>query len=76
MFSDLGGLGLTAALPVLLFAVAAIYWLFVLVDCLRNEPSEGNDKLIWVLVIVFTSFVGALLYRVLRRPKRIQQYGK
>jgi len=63
-------------LLVLFLAVAGIFWVFVLVDCLRNEPSEGNEKVIWVLVILLTSFVGALLYLVLRRPKRIEKYGR
>ena len=55
--------------------VAAIFWIVVLVDCLRNEPF-GNEKLVWAVVIVLTSFVGAVLYLVLRRPKRISQHGK
>lgn len=63
-------------LPVLFLAVAGIFWVFVLVDCLRNEPSEGNEKLIWVLVIVLTNLVGAVLYSILRRPKRIEKYGR
>jgi len=68
--------GLMELLIVLILGVGALFWVFVLVDCLRNEPSEGNEKLVWVLVIVLTSFVGAVLYLILRRPKRIQQHGK
>lgn len=49
--------------------------MFVLVDCLRNEPSEGNEKLIRAIAMVLTTFVGAVLSLILRRPKRIQQYG-
>ena len=56
-------------LIVLTLAVGAIFWVFVLVDCLRNEPSEGNDKLVWALVIVLTGALGALLYLIVRRPK-------
>ena len=63
-------------LIVLLLAAGGIFWVFVLVDCLRNEPSEGNDKVIWVLVILLANLVGAVLYLAVRRPKRIQQYGK
>ncbi|RMF63629.1 MAG: PLDc_N domain-containing protein [Calditrichaeota bacterium] len=68
--------GALESLLVLFSAVAAIFWLFVLVDCLRNEPSEGNEKVIWVVVILLTNFIGAVLYLALRRPKRIAQYGK
>jgi len=62
-------------LIVVFLAAASLFWIVVLVDCLRNEPF-GNEKLVWALVIVLTSFVGAALYLLLRRPKRIQQHGK
>ncbi len=57
-------------------ALGAILWIWALVDCLRNEPSEGNDKIIWVLVILLTSALGALIYLFVRRPQRIKELGK
>jgi hypothetical protein len=56
--------------------VALVFWIWMLVDCLTKEPPEGNDKLIWVLVIVLLSWVGALIYLFVRRPQRIKQFGK
>lgn len=53
-----------------------IFWIWMLVDCLMNEPSEGNDKVIWVLVIVFTHALGALIYLLARRPQRKAKYGR
>ena len=50
------------------------FWIWMLIDCITKEPSEGNDKLIWILVIVFTNFVGAPLYYFVRRPERIQNF--
>jgi LPXTG-motif cell wall-anchored protein len=36
-----------------------------------NEPSTGNDKVVWIVIIVFTYIVGALIYYfVRRRPRR------
>ena len=32
---------------------ATVFWVWVLVDCLTKEPSEGNDKVAWVLIILF-----------------------
>lgn len=59
------------------FVVAtAVFWIWMLVDCATKEPSEGNDKLIWVLVIVFASWVGALIYFLVRRPERIRTCGR
>ena len=60
-------------LPVCLAAFA--FWVWMLVDCAMKEPSQGNDKIVWVLVILFTHFIGAALYFFIRRPKRIAQGG-
>ncbi len=56
----------------LLSALAAIFWIWMLVDCLTQESSEGNDKLAWTLVILLTNFIGAVIYFFVRRPSRIR----
>ena len=53
----------------------AIFWLWALVDCIVKEPSEGNDKIVWTIFIIFVPFVGALLYYFVRRPERIKTFG-
>ena len=53
-----------------------ILWVWMIIDCATNEPAEGNEKLVWILIIVLTHWVGSLLYFFLRRPQRIQQYGR
>jgi len=73
MFSIFGLLlGLIGAVISLLVFV---FWVWMLIDCLKNEPSTGNDKIIWGLVILFTG-IGALLYYFIRRPERIKQTGQ
>ena len=58
----------------LLFAGIAIgstiFWIWMLIDCAMNEPSHGNDKLIWVIIIVFAQLLSALTYFIFRRQKR------
>lgn len=60
----------------MLIALAAgLFWLWMIVDCLqrsdRGFPSKGaNDKLIWVLVLIFANFLGAILYYLLVKAKR------
>ena len=48
------------------------FWIWMLVDCIRYEPSEGNDKIMWVLLIVFTKFIGAAIYYFVRRQERLR----
>jgi Phospholipase_D-nuclease N-terminal len=52
-----------------------IFWLYTLVDCLTKESSEGNDKLVWTLVIILVPLIGSLLYYFVRRPERIKAVG-
>ena len=46
------------------------FWIWMLVDCATKEPAAGNDKIAWIIVIVFTHFIGALLYYFVRRRQR------
>lgn len=55
--------------------VGFIFWIWALYECLTKESSEGNDKLVWVLVILLTPIVGALIYTLVRRPERIRTLG-
>lgn len=63
-----------------LFTVLAIgvtiLWIWALIDCLTKESSQGNDKLIWALVIIFLQLVGAIIYLLVRRPYRIETLGQ
>ncbi len=51
------------------------FWIWMLVDCLKFESSEGNDKIIWVLVLVLTNWIGALIYFFVRRSERRRAVG-
>jgi len=44
-----------------LMILALILPIIALIDILRND-FKGNNKLIWILVILFTSLLGVLLY--------------
>ena len=69
--------GLAGLLVLLLIALLlSAFWIWMLVDCATKEPGTGNDKIIWILVIVLTSWIGALIYYFVRRPERIRLYGK
>lgn len=64
-------------LLIYLFCIAAgIFWIWMIVDCATNEPSEGNNKIVWILIILFANWIGAIIYYLARRPKRIEEYGK
>jgi len=59
-----GGLGLFF-LCLALFAI--FFWIWMLVDCLSRKKFE--DKLVWVIVLLFLNFIGAILYYILVKSK-------
>ena len=56
--------------------LGSVFWIWMLIDCAIKEPSDGDDKLIWILIILFTHLIGALVYFFVRRPKRIAEAGR
>ena len=56
--------------------LATIFWIWMIVDCATKETDQGNEKIVWILVIVFTHWIGALIYFLVRRPERIRQTGR
>ena len=63
----------TFAGPDLLVMLAMVgfgFPIWMIVDCLTKESSQGNDKIVWLLVIILAP-LGSLIYfffRKLRRP--------
>jgi hypothetical protein len=53
-----------------------VLWIWMLIEVLTRETDEGNNRLIWTLVIVFTHWIGALIYLLVRRQERIRKLGK
>jgi hypothetical protein len=50
----------------------AVFWIWSLVDAIR-VPDEwafrAGSKLIWVVVIAVTGFIGSVVYLVMGRPR-------
>lgn len=69
---------MNASFPLLIFflAVTALtFWIWMIVECATKEPSQGNDKVVWIVIIIFAQVIGALIYYFIRRPERIARYG-
>lgn len=50
--------------------LACVFWIWMLVDAIRNEGLSEGEKIGWVLAIVFLHFIGGALYFFIGRPKR------
>lgn len=58
-------------LILLLVLLVVPIWVIALVDILRND-FKGNDKLIWLLAVIFVPFLGPILYFILGRKQKIK----
>ena len=47
-----------------------LFPLLALISVLKND-FKGNDKIIWVLVIIFLPFFGSILYFAVGRSKKL-----
>jgi hypothetical protein len=71
-----GHLGIFELLIIFLIGFGGtIFWIWMIVECATKEPNQGNDKIVWILIIVLAHWLGALLYYFVRRPQRIAQHG-
>jgi hypothetical protein len=52
-----------------------VLWIWTLIDCINNETDDSNERVIWVVVIAAAQLIGALIYLIARRPKRIATLG-
>jgi uncharacterized membrane protein len=55
----------------ILAATCFIVWIWALVDVVKvpdDSMFKAGNKLVWVLVIVLTGVVGAIIYLVVGRP--------
>jgi hypothetical protein len=49
-----------------------LLWLIALIDVLRNDFKGQNEKLIWILAILFIFFLGPVLYLAIGRKNKIK----
>ncbi len=47
---------------IFLALVGTVFWIIELVDVARREFPDPNTKIIWILVVVLSHGIGALIY--------------
>jgi hypothetical protein len=63
-----GGLLITILVVLFIFLLP----LMALISVLMNE-FRGNEKIMWVIIIIFLPFLGSVLYFLVGRNKRISR---
>jgi hypothetical protein len=50
---------------------AFAFWIWALIDAINNPRLDSNTRLIWIIVIVLTGVLGALIYIIVGRNKTV-----
>ena len=51
-----------------------LFWVWMLIDCATKESDQGNTKIVWIIIIVFTNLIGAVIYFLVQRRQRLQRF--
>ena len=64
--SSMISMGIFGVFLFLIFAGVGIFlfvfWILMIVDCVQRKFKNDNDKLVWILVLIFLHVLGALIY--------------
>lgn len=64
----IGFIGPVVIIAIVLFALALP--IIALIDILRSE-FKGNDKIMWVILVLFFNLIGTLLYFMIGTKQKI-----
>jgi hypothetical protein len=64
-----GGMLCFIGFMILLSLVTFTIWVWALVDAIKNPRLSDNERILWVVVILMTHCLGALIYVVVGRNK-------
>lgn len=71
---DLSGWAITGIIFLVLLVLAIIvlcfaFWIWMLVDSIKRNYKEDSMRIVWVLVIIFTGIIGAIIYYFVEKRK-------
>jgi len=62
--------GIILLIILLFLLIFGAFWLWMLIDCIGRQ---FEDKIMWILLIIFFNIIGAILYFFMIRKKLIRQ---
>jgi large-conductance mechanosensitive channel len=75
LFGGLFALGFTffwfafVGLIMLINFLGIAFWIWMLIDCVKRDFKKENDKILWILVVALTGWIGALIYYFMIKRK-------
>ncbi len=53
-----------------------IFWVITFVDIVKSSFKDPNMKLIWILVVIFTNPIGAIIYWILAPGQKKNDFNQ
>jgi hypothetical protein len=66
----LAGFSLLWLFAAVLSIIGIVLCIWALVDAIQNPALDGTMRIVWVLVILFTNVLGAIIYLAIGRSTR------
>ena len=60
----------------LIAILGTIFWLWVLIDCVKKTFKSDAEKIVWVLVLILLGLLGAVIYYFVVKVKDNKQKSK
>ena len=57
-----GGFIFLIIFAAVLVILISIFWIYMLIDCLKRDFKKDVEKIAWVLVLIFLHILGAMIY--------------
>ncbi len=71
----LGGAELLLILPIIGFGLATtVFWIWMIVDCAKRIGAGSQTHWIWLIVLLFSHFIGGLIYFFVGRTTEAPAY--
>ena len=48
-----------------------VVWIIMLVDVIQRKFKKENDKIMWILIVILTGIIGAIIYYyMIKKPNK------
>ena len=42
--------------------IILIFWIWMLIDCIKRNFRNDVEKILWIVIMIFASWIGAIVY--------------
>lgn len=52
------------------------FWIWMIIDCAQRDFKNENDKIFWIILLIFTHLIGAIIYFFIVKNKKKKKKRK